>query len=86
MTEVMTDDQIVEIAKNSFPKEYAIIQQSLFNFYHLKNRDDKTPDMEVLQQQLLTGIYSLLFMMSKVIPNELDEHEFFNQIYNIHIK
>jgi hypothetical protein len=88
MTEEMTNDQLVNMVKKSFPKEYAIMQQSLINFYHLKNREDKTSEMIMLQQQLFNGIHSILFVMSKALSEEInvDSRELFKQIYNIHVK
>lgn len=88
MIKDMTDDRLVDMARNTFPKEYAIMQQSLINFYHLKNREDKTEEMEFLQQQLLNGIFSLLFVMSQALAEELgvDSQGLFDKIYKIHIK
>ena len=84
----MNDEVLINMINDKFPLEYATMERSLMNYYHLKNRTDKTEEMEILQKKLIEGIHALLYVMSKVLAEELKEDSdvVFEHLCSIHIK
>ena len=84
----MKNEFIINYCNLNYPDETKLIARSMINYYHIRNKEDKSDVDTAMQNRIYSGVIALFREMSKTLSNELEynENEIFESLFMIHIK